>query len=126
MDEMLKTIISYEDKAIHDDTKELIGMCKKIKNLKGLLNLSKKDYDSLKEMVKKYIEKYFSQENKHIDLVKGKAGDQFLFRQAIIMLGHLNDDFDVKKLLWEDFLYWTTHPLRNYKFLEEGGSSAYL
>ena len=89
MDEMLKVIGSYE--GLNEDTIEIIDTCRKIKNLKGLLKLPRKDYDALKEMVKKYIDTYFNEENKHIDLVKGKKGDQFLFRQAIIMLGHLNE-----------------------------------
>ena len=46
----------------------------------------------LKDVAEKSkIDTYFNEENKHIDLVKGKKGDQFLFRQAIIMLGHLNE-----------------------------------
>ena len=86
MDELFKTISKFE--GLNDDTKNLINTCKKIKNSKNFLNLSYEDYDAFKDMVNKYMENYFNEETKDIDLVKGKDGDQFLFRQVIRILSH--------------------------------------
>ena len=91
MDEMFKVIGGYE--GLNEDTIEIINACRKIKNGKRFLKLSYDEYDAFKEMVRKYIGTYFNEENKHIELVEGKDGDQFLFRQAIIMLGNINDEF---------------------------------